>query len=113
MDQSQGFVPDFDPAALAQEMAQSEAEAWGYFPMPFEAPVRTRPKPEWRERGLRVLLQYCRQHQLTCRQLGQLLGCYYSQAARILRGEWYPSASMAKSFQDATGVRAALVRGLD
>jgi hypothetical protein len=113
VDQSQGFVLDFDPAALAHEMARCESEAWGGVPMPFEAPVRTRPKPEWRERGLRVLLQYCRERQLTCRQLGQLLGCHYSQAARILRGEWYPSAPMAKNFQDATGVRAALILGLE
>jgi hypothetical protein len=113
VDQAQGPVLDFDPAALAHEMARSEAEAWGNVPTPFEAPVKTRPKPEWRERGRRELLEYCCEHQLTCRQLGQLLGCHYSQAARILRGEWYPSAPMAKSFQDATGVRAALVLGLD
>jgi hypothetical protein len=113
VDQAQGFALDFDPAALARETARSEAEAWGCVPVPFEAPVKTRPKPEWRERGRRVLVQYCRERQLTCLALGQLLGCHYSQAARILRGEWYPSAPMAKSFQDATGVRAALVLGLD
>jgi hypothetical protein len=113
VDQPKGLVLDFDPAALARELAQSEAEAWGYVPIAFEAPVRARPKPEWRERGLRVLLQYCRERQLRCRQLGQLLGCHYSQAARILRGEWYPSASMAKSFQDATGVRGAVILGLE
>jgi hypothetical protein len=74
------------------------------------------PPPEdtsWCGQGLAVLKAYAREHNLSCRALGRLLGCHYSQAARIIRGECYPSAKMAKRFQDATGVRGALVLGLD
>jgi hypothetical protein len=74
------------------------------------------PPPEdisWCEQGLGVLKAYAREHNLSCRALGALLGCHYSLAARIIRGEHYPSAKMAKRFQDATGVRAALVLGLE
>jgi hypothetical protein len=45
--------------------------------------------------------------------LAPLLGCRYSQEARILRSEYYPTAPMVKRFEDAARVRAALVPGLE
>jgi Helix-turn-helix domain len=74
------------------------------------------PPPEdtsWCEQGLDMLKAYVREHNLSCRALAALLGCARSHAARIMRGECYPSARMAKRFQDATGVRGALVLGLE
>jgi antitoxin component HigA of HigAB toxin-antitoxin module len=67
----------------------------------------------WRDQGVEVLRAYANEHKLACRALGALLGCTYSQVARILKGEQYPNVVMAKRFEEATGVRAALILGLE